>query len=501
MSYYGYGCSNFDQGAALSRKWRNWGGKKPKKTVFSGDQAIHVWAQRVQEYGRNSKGTSFFEGDSLYSYGYHFTVARFHTTKRGQLVCLFNSGKYSNTTSGQQWAARCAVKDSTPKFFVANPNATTESEHARNFKDILEGYSGNLEKAKNRRVSPGNRAAAMARLPEILETARAYRNAFLPASKYKLPKLPANLETAQARENYEQAAREFLSTVRNGATCYSAPKGTLAGVVYQCGAVLNKWQALQDAANAAEAAGNVVTLPAFDPAPYIKRKAEAEKRKANLDAMKSNFSGSHHWGDSYVRRERDAIAAIDKRNNFARATIDSALYWVTQVETNGGEYLPSSDLADLLRIPAHCAKHGLPVPSDLDSVMARYKAAESQVERNKKERERLAKASNAEKIEAWRNGKSLSLPYDLPTMIRLRHDGMTLQTSKGAEFPAEHARKAWPLIKALYEHGKAWKRNGQTIRLGLFQIDEIKADGNVIAGCHIIGRDEIEHTAKILNLA
>lgn len=493
---FGYG-HGFDQGAELSRQWKAQGGKKPKKTVFAGDQVIHVWAQRSQEYGRNSKGTCFFEGDTLYSYGSHFIIARFLNDKRGRLVCLFNSNRYSNTTSGQQSAASYAVKDSVTRFEVKNPGASWEGAHADNFAAMVKSLRASIDYTKNTRVSPGSRAAAFARLPEMLATAKAYRDAFLPASKYPLPKLPKDLESSRALETFKQAARDLKASLNR---YWGRDKArTLAGVISHCDSVLKVWERVQETHRAIN---DALPLPAFDPSPYIKRKAEAERRKANLDAIKSNFAGRGYWGcNAYTTRERNAIEEIDKRNNYARGTIDSALHWIIDIESNGGDYLPYNTLQELESVAPHCAKHGLPVPADLDSVIARAKAASVQIEANKKEAERLAKASQADKVAAWRNGKSVSLPYDMPTLIRLKHDGITLQTSRGAEFPAEHARKVWPVIKSLYAAGKSWRTNGQTLRLGHFQIDEIEADGTIKAGCHKLRRDEIEHTAQLLNLS
>jgi len=40
-----------------------------------------------------------------------------------------------------------------------------------------------------------------------------------------------------------------------------------------------------------------------------------------------------------------------------------------------------------------------------------------------------------------------------------------------------------------------WKRNGETFRVGNFQLDEVNAEG-IIAGCHNIKWDAIEDLAK-----
>lgn len=72
------------------------------KTVFSGDEVPHIFATRSQDSGRNSNGTLYFRGDTLFSYRDSFPIARFF----GDVV-LLNDDKYSVTTSKHQsWAWR-----------------------------------------------------------------------------------------------------------------------------------------------------------------------------------------------------------------------------------------------------------------------------------------------------------------------------------------------------------------------------------------------------------
>jgi hypothetical protein len=85
-------------------------GRARVKRVFANDMVAHVWAQQTQDEGRSSNGNFYFDGDTLYSYGRHFAVARF--TGRmvdGQRVVLTNSGSYSVTTSGHMNDMRRAL--------------------------------------------------------------------------------------------------------------------------------------------------------------------------------------------------------------------------------------------------------------------------------------------------------------------------------------------------------------------------------------------------------
>lgn len=79
--------------------------------------------------------------------------------------------------------------------------------------------------------------------------------------------------------------------------------------------------------------------------------------------------------------------------------------------------------------------------------------------------------------------------------------GGTLRTSQGAEVPLTHAIRAFRFLKLCRESGKAWRANGRTVRVGHFQIQEVRADGSLIAGCHFIAWGEVERLARALGVA
>ena len=65
------------------------------KTVFNNFDCVHTFAQRTQDNGRTSNNNIFFEGDSIYSYGYHYELGRFLDDK----TILINDEGYSNSTA------------------------------------------------------------------------------------------------------------------------------------------------------------------------------------------------------------------------------------------------------------------------------------------------------------------------------------------------------------------------------------------------------------------
>jgi hypothetical protein len=81
-------------------------------------------------------------------------------------------------------------------------------------------------------------------------------------------------------------------------------------------------------------------------------------------------------------------------------------------------------------------------------------------------------------------------------MLRLVDDGKVVETSLGARFPIEDARKGWLFVKALKAAGKTFTSNGERFPLGDFQLDRVEEDGTVIAGCHTVLFDEIQQFAE-----
>jgi hypothetical protein len=78
------------------------------QTHFTTDMAAHVWAQQRQASGSGGKGSVFFEGPALYSYGSHFLTGYI-----ADGAALLNADSYSVTTSRHQSDARHATRHMT----------------------------------------------------------------------------------------------------------------------------------------------------------------------------------------------------------------------------------------------------------------------------------------------------------------------------------------------------------------------------------------------------
>ena len=141
---------------------------------------------------------------------------------------------------------------------------------------------------------------------------------------------------------------------------------------------------------------------------------------------------------------------------------------------------------------------------EVPNLEALQKARDNELKnRRAKEAKRKAEVLRdfAEGAELWRAGAGVNLPYNYPVMVRIYpSDSEQLQTSQGATFPVEHARKAFPLIKRCRDKKQSWKRNGHSIHLGHFQLDSIDRQGNLKAGCHNVTWKEIERAWELINV-
>lgn len=87
------------------------------RTVFNSTREVcHVFAQRIQTEGR--AGNVFFEGNIIYSYGYHYELARFFQGANNQTAILINDRGYSATTAKHIGLVRSATSHFTQFNFT-----------------------------------------------------------------------------------------------------------------------------------------------------------------------------------------------------------------------------------------------------------------------------------------------------------------------------------------------------------------------------------------------
>lgn len=83
---------------------------------MNNSMVVHLWANEKKESARGSN--LFFEGRSIYSYGYHFEVGRIVRNKCGEKAYLLNDKYYSSSTCKHQRCVRSAIPTGSKVFSV-----------------------------------------------------------------------------------------------------------------------------------------------------------------------------------------------------------------------------------------------------------------------------------------------------------------------------------------------------------------------------------------------
>jgi hypothetical protein len=116
--------------------------------------------------------------------------------------------------------------------------------------------------------------------------------------------------------------------------------------------------------------------------------------------------------------------------------------------------------------------------------------------------ERMAAAYEAKRQE-WRRGEIATMPSHPNwretggTMLRLSGD--RIETSRGAHIPASAARLVWDAVQTCRASGLAWEPLGENRpRLGAFTLDRVTAEGDIVAGCHLIEYAELARMSVAL---
>ena len=94
------------------------------KTVFSNSELVHVFANQLQAEGKTANRSMFFSNDTIYSYGYHFAIAKHIENENGKFL-LFTTRSYSNTTAKHIRLVNVATQHLL-KVYCYNPEFTTK---------------------------------------------------------------------------------------------------------------------------------------------------------------------------------------------------------------------------------------------------------------------------------------------------------------------------------------------------------------------------------------
>lgn len=199
--------------------------------VFPTNEIPHLWAHGSRPAGRirNAQGNLFAEGSDIYSYGYHFPIARrveVANPSAGavEVVYLFTTRGYSNTTGGHIHAARCATRN-LGRIIHMDPTGvdgarlwdilTTRKGSAR---PVAAWYQSRVDSEARAAAKPRIRAATrmrhMAAIESILAEWREVRTLFRLRLGEDAVRAPGSVDEVRAkyaaefaREERERAAR------------------------------------------------------------------------------------------------------------------------------------------------------------------------------------------------------------------------------------------------------------------------------------------------------
>lgn len=150
----------------------------------------------------------------------------------------------------------------------------------------------------------------------------------------------------------------------------------------------------------------------------------------------------------------------------------------------------------------------VPGSTDLEKLKAKAAASSARERKATLAKKAKAEADAAETVAKWLAGERVTIPYNISKVFLRVIDGLStkangvirgedvkpmVETSKGATVPLAEAEKAFRFIALKRETG--WHRNGETFKVGDFQLDAVNAQG-INAGCHRIDWEVITDFAK-----
>lgn len=480
-------------------------------TVLSNDMVAHVWNAQSQTFGRSNNGNFYFEGPALYSYGNHFLVA--YILPDG--TALLNAESFSPSTSQHQGDAAGACRNRSrlyvPKltdFFQLLDAVTNQAkEPSRERAARIKGYARELIERHAERLAnyhlaePGDwrnrwdeeRGDAEA---TSAESAGAYltRVAGLPARSW--PALAKRAADAKAKRERAEAAKKTRNE-RESAARYADMSDSdfrramsVAGASYDSDArhrLESHAKALFHAVRTAKAAG-------FS----ARRRSILSERHKTARARLADFETLFR-----IVNARRQLAADIKTVHGARVFVERQLpeLGAWQVRSAGENFVKAlRRLADSPALPFRTRRRLSTQATRAAGAIERL-ATEAAA---REEAERLAaKAARemeaAEHRAAWLAGEVplLGRRFDAETGgAALRIIGDRLETSHGATVPLRHAIRAFQFVKLCKALGRPWRRNGEHIRVGSFEIDTISESGDMVAGCHEFTWPEIARAAK-----
>lgn len=133
-----------------------------RRSVYPTDEIPHLWAHGLPSGRRirNRYGNLYAEGDTIYSYGAHFPIARRVVDSRGGVSYLLTTRSYSVTTSGHVSSVRQAMAGN-GDIFALDP---TDSQCRDLWRDATDGDGAIVAEWYQSRIDAEAAAAAKPRI-------------------------------------------------------------------------------------------------------------------------------------------------------------------------------------------------------------------------------------------------------------------------------------------------------------------------------------------------
>lgn len=168
-------------------------------TPKNNSEVAHFWANQTQASGRGSH--FYFEGDTIYSYGSHFPIARHY---KGHV--LFTTDSYSVSTSRHMGEARHAIPARLKVFYVSDPTRNPSAKDLKHYKERIEALATKAGRARKP-------AWDLECLTKLIAEANDFAKTFGFKTRFKQPGNLAELvERAKASEAKERAAAKARQT-------------------------------------------------------------------------------------------------------------------------------------------------------------------------------------------------------------------------------------------------------------------------------------------------
>lgn len=180
------------------------------------DVVAHNWAHQT---GRAQRGFNmFYDGDTIYSYGRHFPIARLTTDASGRRVVLFTTEGYSVSTAKHKSIVWRAVSH-LPMFHVARVEAGPWDQR-ENHADMVRRMGEALERAARART---HAASYLDQAQRLANEANNYSEAFglgLPRVELPTDLGPIKERIARARVAAKQEAARREASMRDAAIAW-----------------------------------------------------------------------------------------------------------------------------------------------------------------------------------------------------------------------------------------------------------------------------------------